>query len=264
MNPVFRERYQQGTTALHRLDARVKLVMALLLALGVSLTPEGVWPVYALQWCLIAAVGAAGGLSAWRLGRAAAVALPFTLAAAALVFTTPGEPVAWAGGLVITGAGLARFLSIVLKSWLAVQAALLLAMTTPFDDILAAARSLKVPDTLVAIVGFMYRYLYVLVDEAQSLLRARAARSAALPGKPSGGSLRWRARVAGGMVGSLFLRSFERSERVYAAMLSRGYDGRLRGFAPPPLDWRSAGWAALPVLLMAVTVVLAFVFRSSA
>lgn len=262
MSLTFRERYQPGASALHRLDPRAKLAMTLLLALGISLTPERAWPAYALQWGLVASVGAVGGLSAWRLGKTASVALPFALAAATLLFTTPGEPVAQIGGLAaVSGPGLARFVSIVLKSWLALQAALLLVLTTPFSDILWAARSLKVPDTLVSIVGFMYRYLFVLADEAQSLLRARAARSASRPGTRASGTLLWRARVAGGMVGSLFLRSFERSERIYAAMLSRGYDGRVRSFTPP-LVWRDVAWAALPVLLMALIDMAAVALRA--
>jgi cobalt/nickel transport system permease protein len=74
----------------------------------------------------------------------------------------------------------------------------------------------------------MYRYLFVLADEAQRLMRAREARSAQPDGRRVRRSITWRARVAGHMVGNLFLRSYERSERVYQAMLSRGYTGDLR------------------------------------
>ncbi len=76
----------------------------------------------------------------------------------------------------------------------------------------------------------MWRYLFVLVEEVQSLTQARLARSGALPdsGRRSGGSLLWRARVTGGMAGTLMLRSLDRSQRVYQAMQARGYDGELR------------------------------------
>jgi cobalt/nickel transport system permease protein len=67
------------------------------------------------------------------------------------------------------------------------------------------------------------------------LRRARAARSAVQPGRKSGGSLSWRARVAGGMAGNLFIRSYARSERIYQAMAARGYQGELRVLTPPPL-----------------------------
>jgi cobalt/nickel transport system permease protein len=94
----------------------------------------------------------------------------------------------------------------------------------------------------------MYRYLGTLRDEAERLLRARTARSGALPGHKSGGRIAWRARAAGGMVGNLFLRSYERSERVYAAMLARGYDGRMRLLTPPPLTRRAVLLGSLPVI----------------
>jgi cobalt/nickel transport system permease protein len=86
----------------------------------------------------------------------------------------------------------------------------------------------------------MYRYLFVLVDEVTRLLRARAARSAQLPGRKGGRTLAWRAGVAGGMAGQLFIRSLERSDRVYQAMLARGYQGTLLTMNPHvmrPLDW---------------------------
>ncbi|MFN8563911.1 MAG: energy-coupling factor transporter transmembrane component T [Anaerolineae bacterium] len=87
-------------------------------------------------------------------------------------------------------------------------------------------------------------------------MRARSARSASLPGRKSGGSPLWRARSAGGMVGSLFLRSYERSERVYAAMLARGYDGRMRVLSPPPLSRASLVSGAIPLLALCLIEML--------
>jgi cobalt/nickel transport system permease protein len=160
------------------------------------------------------------------------VALPFALAALALPFTVPGETIGhvpWVGWQ-ITLEGVVRAGSIVAKSWVSVQIALLLVMTTTLPDLLWALRSLRVPEPLVAITSFMYRYLYVLADEAGRLLRARASRSAAIAGQRAGSTWLWRGRVAGFMVGSLMLRSFERSERIYHAMAARGYSGELRNF----------------------------------
>ncbi|MEZ4622523.1 MAG: CbiQ family ECF transporter T component [Caldilineaceae bacterium] len=98
--------------------------------------------------------------------------------------------------------------------------AILLVTVTPFPAILWALRALHLPNPLVSIVSLMYRYLFVLYDEATRLLRARAARSATADGVRGGGSLLWRGQFAGRMAGSLMLRSFERSERIYNAMLS--------------------------------------------
>ena len=118
----------------------------------------------------------------------------------------------------------------------------------PALRLLEALRALRVPAILVAIVMLMYRYLFVLVDEAQSLMRARTARSAAI-GPKSGGSLVWRAKSAGGMAGSLFIRTLDRSERIYMAMLARGYDGTLRQSRVDSLE-RS------PILLLAASLCL--------
>jgi cobalt/nickel transport system permease protein len=65
--------------------------------------------------------------------------------------------------------------------------------------------------------------------------RAKASRSASGPSGRAGGGLRWRAGVTGSMVGSLFLRSYERSERIYGAMQARGFDGELRYMPGPPM-----------------------------
>jgi cobalt/nickel transport system permease protein len=111
----------------------------------------------------------------------------------------------------------------------------LLTATTPLPDILVAMRALGVPRLLVAILGLMWRYVFVLADEALRMMRAREARSASAGGK-GGGTTTWRAQVAGQMVGSLFLRGYERSERIYHAMLARGYDGTVRSLPLKPLS----------------------------
>lgn len=257
MQTSFQERYRAGDSPLHRLDPRVKVVTALALIVGVVLTPERAWPAYPLIWALLGSLAAVGGLGARRVAQMGGLALPFALAAVTLLFTTPGHPVATLAGLTITDGGLARFVGILLKSWLAVQAALLLSMTTHFTDLLWALDSLRVPATLVAIIGFMYRYLYTLKDEAERLIRARSARSGVSAGRKAGGGLAWRAQVAGGMIGNLFLRSYERSERVYAAMLARGYNGQIVKLNPPPLTWSAILQGIIPILVLAIIHTLA-------
>ena len=98
--------------------------------------------------------------------------------------------------------------------------------------IIHALTHLHIPRIITIIISFLYRYLFVLTDEVMRLLTARKARSAASAGQRSGGSVRWRARIAGHMAGQLFLRSYERSDRIYNAMLSRGYKGELMTIHP--------------------------------
>jgi cobalt/nickel transport system permease protein len=251
------DHYQPRSSWVHLLDPRVKVVVTLLCVLSVTLLPDGAWLTFALSWALVLALTLAAYISPWLVVRRAFVALPFLLAATTVLFMVPGD-VVWQGpwGLTVSGAGLERFASIVIRGWIAVQMAILLAATTRLPDILHALRHLKAPAVLVSILAFMYRYLFVLADEAARLLRARAARSARLPGHKAGGALPWRARVAGNMVGQLFVRSLSRSDRVHQAMLARGYRGELLTMNPHKM--RAFDWAALILaclLLFALQVV---------
>lgn len=241
--------YHRGDSQVHRADARVKLILAVLFILTSALTPTGVWAVYLLLLSLAWAAAMLAGLGIGFLLKRSLLALPFVLAAVPLLVSVDGVPWAtvWLGPvtLTISQTGLQRFASIVLRSWISVQAAILLAATTPFPQLLVAMRALRMPRLLVAIVGLMWRYLFVIADEALRLMRARAARM----GHPErsdtrvGGSLAWRARVTGGMAGNLLLRSFDRSDRIYHAMLARGYDGEVRTLPLPPMT--ASGWWTL-------------------
>jgi cobalt/nickel transport system permease protein len=246
MHIHFLDPYIQRTSPVHSLDPRVKLVLALAFILTVALTPTGVWAVYILLFALLLSIEVLSELGIGYILKRALLAIPFVMAAFPLIFTTAGETLAtyplgpWT--VSISQPGLARFVSIALKSWISVQAAIVLASSTPFPQLLIAMRAIRIPRLLVAIFSLMWRYLFVLGDEALRLMRARTARSGRLQDKhtKSGGSLIWRARVTGGMAGNLFLRALERSDRIYMAMLSRGYDGEVRSLLLPelrPVHW---------------------------
>lgn len=239
-------------SALARLDPRIKVLTAVSLILSLSLLPDRSWSAYLLATGMLAL-----GLRLARLPARYALtrlllALPFAMSALSLLFSVPGRPLAslslGAWSLTVTDAGLLRFVNIAIRSALSVLAAVVLVASTPFPDLLHALRHLRVPRPLVAIIALMYRYLFLLSDEASRLLRARAARSA---GSPRGGALFWRARVAGNMVGQLFLRGLDRGERVYDAMQARGFQGEFLTLAPHRLqsnDW-TFGALALALIL---------------
>jgi cobalt/nickel transport system permease protein len=233
--------YRAEDSFWHRLDSRVKLVLTLAFVLCVSLTPMGAWPVYVLLLAVVLSASILAELGPAFVLRRAWVALPFALAALPLLVTVQGTPLLtirvgpWL--LAVSVAGLERFVSIALKSWLSVQMAILLTASTPLPDLLVALRALRLPKLLVAILGLMWRYLAVLGDEAMRMIRAREARSGSR-NERSGGTLGWRARVTGAMAGTLFLRGYERSERIYDAMLARGYDGTIRSFPLRPVPSR--------------------------
>lgn len=241
---TFVERYEARESAVHAVDARAKVPATLLFILAVTLTPEGAWATLALLAIAPFALGALARLSPWFLLRRSFLALPFVLAAVPLMFTRPGEAV-FALPLVgweASREGIVAVISILAKSWIAVLAAALLTASTPVSRLLRGLRSMGVPRILVATVFFTYRYLFVIGDEAMRMMRARDSRSAAVPFVRAGGSVVWRARILGHMVGALFVRSLERSERVYAAMQARGYAGELRFLDDPAVP--TAHWAA--------------------
>ena len=257
MHVHFLDPYHEEHSLIHRLDARIKLVLTVAFILTAALTPLGAWPIYVLLLALALAVEMLSELGIPYYMKRALLAVPFVLAALPVLFTIPG-PVLFQllPGLSITQMGLDRFLSIALKSWLSVQVAILLASTTRVPDLLAAMRALRVPRLLVAIIGLMWRYLFVMVDEALRLMRARESRSSEsdTPNLHPGGKLTWRAQVTGGMAGSLFLRSIERSDRIYMAMLARGYDGEVRSLPHPGI--RPGEWAVLIIGLALMALLL--------
>ena len=161
-------------------------------------------------------------------------------------------------GITVTQEGIYRFVTIILKTWLGVQAALVLSTTTPFIEVSRALRSFGIPELLVSIITFMYRYLFVLIDEVRTMTIARDSRSARPDGKRTGGSVLWRATVTGRMAGSLFIRSYERSERIYMAMLARGFDGQIRSSKRVRLKRPDILFAVLSFIIIA-GVVLSYV-----
>jgi len=253
------DRYHFGDSVLHRLDARVKVILTVAFILSNVLLPDAAWLMFLISWLLILVANIMSKLGwAFTLKRSF-VALPFALAALSVLFAMPGHAIGaikigmWT--LTITDLGLVRYLSILIRSWLSVQIAILLVSVTEFPDIIHALVHLHLPAIFTTIVSFLYRYLFVLTDEVMRLLRARKARSASVTGARSGGSLAWRARTAGSMAGQLFLRSYERSDRVYNAMLARGYSGHLQTLKPHELrrmDYMTMALVLMVILLLQV------------
>ncbi|MGB9639661.1 MAG: cobalt ECF transporter T component CbiQ [Anaerolineales bacterium] len=237
MHIHFLDPYHPLPSLIHALDARVKLILVVGFILTTSLMPVGVWAGYLILYALLISAEILSEVSLRYYLSRALFSIPFILAAIPLPFTTSGKVLTQFQldglTLIVSVEGVARLLSVALKSWISVQAAILLAVSTTFPDILLAMRAVGVPRLLVAVFGLMWRYLFVFADEALRLMRARAARSSKVDGYPSGRSLAWRANIAGGMAGSLFLRGFERADRVYLAMVARGYDGEIRSLPLP-------------------------------
>jgi cobalt/nickel transport system permease protein len=260
MHIHFLDTYHPAVSPVHELDERVKLILIIGFILATSLTPDGVWAAYILLFSLLLSAELLSGLGVMYFLKRSLIAFPFFLAIIPLLFTTPGAEAfqLTLGNWVIhiSRSGLIACASVMMKSWFSVQAAVILASTTKFPHLLQAMRQIHIPSLLVTMIGMMWRYLFVLVDEAMRLMRARDARSGEpIDGNKRGNSLTWRAKVTGGMVGNIFLRSLERSDRIYTAMSSRGYDGEVRSLPGKPLQPRS--WA---VLGLGLAVLLGILF----
>jgi cobalt/nickel transport system permease protein len=251
------DQYQFIESRIHSLDPRVKVLAAVVFILSNALLPDGSWSAFALSWLVLLLVNDLAQLGLGFSLKRSLIALPFALVAVSAIFSPIGKPLAvWDVGfihLVPTDAGLIRFLSIMLRSWLSVQMAILLVATTQFPDLIHALEHLRLPRTLTSIIAFLFRYLFVLTNEAFRILRAREARSAGLPGIRSGGRLPWRIRTTGSMAGQLFTRSYERSDRIYQAMISRGYTGHIRTLNPHEME--RSDWLALAVFAGSVLLI---------
>jgi cobalt/nickel transport system permease protein len=224
------ERFEARNSPVHRADARVKLLAALAYIFAITLTREGDWAALMLLALPIAGVIVTSKLTPALVLRRSLLMVPFVLVALPLLFTRPGEPIASLPllGWEISDEGTIAVATILAKSWFSVIVAVVLTSTTQHPELLRALRALRVPRLLVATIESAYRYLFVVGEEASRMLRARASRSAVIEGHRPNGQLRWRATIAGHLVGTLFLRSIDRSERVYAAMYARGYSGEPR------------------------------------
>jgi len=252
------------SSSLHVLDARLKLCALLIFLFSTALLPFGGWAAYILLTAVVTSGMLLSHIPLWLLlRRSLVIELPFVMAALPLLFRTGGNEMLHlqAGGqtAVLTSVGIIAFSSVLVKTWLSIQAAVLFSAVTCFEDLLVGLRGLGYPKLLNAILALMGRYLSILAAEAQCMLTARKARSGA--GKKDGGRcsrplLLWQVRVNGGMVGSLMLRSIERSERVYVAMKSRGYDGEVRTVEEQRL---TAGQKRIIAAMIALALLLLFV-----
>jgi cobalt/nickel transport system permease protein len=251
------DRYHELESYLHRLDPRVKVAVTVVFIVSNALLPDGAWFAFGFAWLFLLLCNLLSKLGYSYTLKRSIIALPFALIAITVLFSIPGNPLSTFHFLgmnfTITDAGLLRFVSILIRSWLSVQMAILLVAVTRFPDLIHALEHLRVPAILTTIIAFLYRYLFVLTDEVFRLLRARESRSAAAAGSRSGGGVLWRAKVAGNMAGQLFLRSYERSDRIYNAMLARGYAGHLYTLNPHEMkstDFYAAAFAIAVIFLM--------------
>jgi cobalt/nickel transport system permease protein len=226
---------------IHRLDPRAKIVGLAGITIVAVTTPLHAWPAFvacALALGLIAALARVGAGIVWSRVR---VILPLVVFVAAFVPFVRGGPSVQVGPLSLSEQGLETFALVTIKATIGAVSAVLLGATTSFPDILHGLERLRTPRLLTVIAAFMYRYVFVIVDEARRMRAALVARAY----RP-----RHLGQVAaiGRLVTALFLRSYERGERVYLAMMARGYAGTMPRLAA--LAFRRADTAFLATLAL--------------
>jgi cobalt/nickel transport system permease protein len=236
-----------GTSLVHRLPPECKLLAVFAFVLLVVATPrEQFWAFGAFALVLVV-VARLGQVPLRLLARRLVIEVPFVLFAVLLPFVARGERVEVLG-LSLSESGLLAAFNILAKATLGATATILLATTTDVRGLLRGLERLRLPRSFLAILSFMVRYADVVAGEMQRMRVARASR-----GYDPRNLLQARALAAS--AGALFLRAYERGERVYLAMVSRGWSGSM-----PVLDERRATgrqWATALVLPAAAAVVSA-------
>jgi len=225
MKHGFLDKYSELNSFIHRLDPRTKILAILAFVLAVMATPPLRWEAFALYLALILSLVLLARLPIRYVLKKSLVVIPFVLMVAAFIpFLETGEAGSynvWFWKASITRSGLVILWNMLVKAWLSALSMALLSSTTRFPELLKGLGRLGLPKVMVMMLSFMYRYIFVLADEAMRMGQAKESRS-------SGGGLAWQIKAVGNLIGTLFIRTYERAERVYGAMLARGFDGEIR------------------------------------
>ncbi len=212
------DRLSYRDTLIHRLDPRTKVIVALAFIITVVSFPKyeiaGLIPFFFFPVVAFAL----GDIPVWVILKKTLLVSVFAVFIGLFNPILDTQVFFRFGGLPISG-GWISFFSIILKFFLTMSALLLLISTTSFPGISHALGKLGVPDIFIAQLLFLYRYLFVLMEEMMKMVRARDVRSFGQEGHGI--------RVFIHLIGTLFIRTIERAERIYYAMLSRGFGGNI-------------------------------------
>ncbi len=245
----FLDQYREADSFIHRLDPRAKFLSTLALVTAIVLVPGASWLSYALFLVLVVLLLAISRVPPLYVLKRSLTVMPFVFMIAVFIPFLGEGTIVWTLNLgtwhiAVTDEGLVRVGGIFCKAWLSVLALITLTATTSMTDLLKGLQKMKFPAIMVMLLGFMYRYLFVISDEAEHLTLARNSRS-------FGGGIKLHVRTLGYMAGALFLRSYERGERIYGAMLSRGFDGTSRSLNELSLERSDIVFTAAIILAAA-------------
>lgn len=239
--------FRHGRSLVHRLPAHAKVLALLGFVLVVVATPGERVLAFAGYAALLAGVAAVATVPAGFVARRMVVEIPFVVFAVLMPVVSGGTRVDVLG-VSLSQAGLLSGWNLLAKGTLGVVASILLAATTDARALLLGLQRLRLPARLVEIAAFMVRYVDVVAADMQRMHIARQSR--AFEGRHLG-----HLRVVAQGAGALFVRTYERGERVHLAMLSRGYAGAMPLVDERPAEAAPAALAAvLPAAALAIAV----------
>jgi cobalt/nickel transport system permease protein len=234
----------QKLTFWQSLAPRTRVLCAMLMVLAIAFTPNGHWLTWSVYAAVLLGLAILSRVTWTVLLRRMAIEFAFIgTVLLGTLFHSGGEVIWQWGGLKITSTGLVVLGSVAFKAALCLLMLNLLTLTTSIAALLRALVQLRVPPLLVAILAAMYRYVGVLIDEVTAMRQAAIARNLSVA------SGRRQRSVIGNMFGALFIRTFERGDRVHQAMLARGYSGL------PPLRELPTGGVKDIVALSAIALI---------
>ena len=216
----------------HHIDARAKLVVALCFIIAAATAPCNAYIEFAAFACLPFVVGLVAGIPPWLILKRALLIIPFTIAVAFFVPFMQGGTTLFeldvGFKIAVPREGATLVFSIFIKSFIAIATMTVLSATTSAVDLIKGLGNLRCPSMVTTVLFLMHRYVLLLVDEGNRLLTARRSRTVRT-------NLRERLKSLGQVASALLFRSFERGERVYESMCSRGFDGSFSTLRAPRL-----------------------------
>lgn len=231
MHHVVLDRWSRKQSVIHARDARAKLAVALLLLSAVATLPVPRSADVGAFLVLLAAATALAHLPVLGLAWRAAFVLPLSIAFAVMSWLS-GDP--------------GRAVSLLVKSYVSAFTVVLLLSTTPFPDIARAAEWFRLPRPVILLMQFVYRYLFVISEQAQHMWQASRCRSG-----EHRTHRRRHFRAAAGALSVLFARSYERAENIQRAMVARGFRGRFVTLSRWRFGWADGWFVAVSAITIA-------------
>lgn len=251
MRHDFIDHHRSGNSLVHKADPRLKLLMMIIYVLVIVLIPDEFLLLYLIFSLIPISLALISQVSLFhyfqKLGKLypmiffITIILPFV--------PDPNSPSYQVGWFKIYVSGIKNFLIINIKSVFSIFISIILTTTTDFNMLLRGLEKLKVPSVMIAILAFMYRYIFLMIDEVERSLMAYQSRYIRLP-------LFTKLKTFAKQIAVIFVRTFERGERIYLAMEARGFVGRV--YTMNPLHWKNSDTLFLLCFLIVLFLPLIF------